>query len=126
MSEPKTTIDLPFSPEDVRMGRHLGNAIAGYRDGDFKRSAEGMVEAVRAFQAAADERDRLRAEVETWKDRAIRGRDLVAALMEAAEFVKSMQKLCCCQSYRADAGRIHARLARAEPDLPKEPKETEG
>ena len=61
-NEPKTTIDLPFSPEDVRLGRHLGNAIAGYRDGDFKRSAEGMVEAVRAFQAAAAELDRLRAE----------------------------------------------------------------
>lgn len=63
MSQPKTTIDLPFSPEDVRMGRHLGNAIAGYRDGDFKRSAEGMVDAVRAFQAAVDELDRLKAEV---------------------------------------------------------------
>lgn len=63
MSQPKTTIDLPFSPEDVRMGRHLGNAIAGYRDGDFKRSAEGMVEAVRAFQAAVAEIDLLRAEV---------------------------------------------------------------
>lgn len=60
MSDPKTTIDLPFSPEDVRMGRHLGNAIAGYRDGDFKRSAEGMVEAVRAFQEATEEIERLR------------------------------------------------------------------
>jgi hypothetical protein len=44
-----------------RVGLALGNAIAGYRDADFKRSARGMVEIARMTQQAADEIKYLRA-----------------------------------------------------------------
>ena len=44
-----------------RVGLDLGNAIAGYRDHDYKRAARGMVNIARMTQDAADEIRRLRA-----------------------------------------------------------------
>jgi hypothetical protein len=43
-----------------RVGLDLGNAIAGYRDKDFKRSARAMVNIARMALDAAAEIDRLR------------------------------------------------------------------
>jgi hypothetical protein len=36
------------------IGIHMGNAIAGYRDKDFKRAAAGLAEAAWAASEAAD------------------------------------------------------------------------
>jgi len=43
-----------------RVGLDLGNAIAGYRDGDNKRSARAMVNIARMTQEAVAEIKRLR------------------------------------------------------------------
>jgi hypothetical protein len=37
-----------------RVGLHLGNAIAGYRDKDFERAGGGLADAAMAASEAAD------------------------------------------------------------------------
>jgi hypothetical protein len=51
------------------IGKHLGKALAGYRDDDLKAAARGAVDLRALMLDAADEIERLQAEIASLQDK---------------------------------------------------------